>query len=433
MTAATGHGGGAAAAVRGAGAPPVPELVSPTNGAGLTAAAAGEFVGGVAVPPGLPPGCALLGDGERLWPVVAGIAYLRPDDALRAVVVDRLARGDDAAALRLLLADQDRFAPTPPPGGHALDRLLADDPARGGPGRLTLRTAMRLLGFGPVGDYFAYRWLSPTYLSGLVLLGRAAAAGRPVVEVACGIGHFLRALERRGFATAGVDVVFAKLYLARRFLDVRGPLACGDVEAGPVLAPGRDARTAFCHDAFYFFARKDAALAHLRALAGPTGAVAVGHVHTRGDAHAAGFPEAVDGYRARLPAGSTLLDDAALPGVWYGRTGFPGEEAGGGAAAVAWVEGTTRDRPLDWLAPAREPGAALRRNPLLTPRGVAWPSASWRAEYEADATAARLGGAHLARLASRVDDGDPDRALPPRPARERALRDRLLVDLPPRW
>ena len=414
-------------------------LLSPTNHRPLAEASAGTEVGGLSVPEGLPPDAALLSDGERLWPVVDDIAFLRPGEDLRAAAAQQLSEGRVDGALRLLLADQDRFAPTPPPSPASLDRLLADDPRRGGRAALDLRDAMRLLSYGPVGDYFAYRWMSPTYLSGLVLLGRAAQDDRPVLEVACGIGHYLRALEQFGFEVAGVDIVFSKLYLARRFLGVRGRLVCGDVERGTVLAPADDqSRTVFCHDAFYFFERKRAALEHMRALAGPDGALAVGHVHTRGDAHEAGFSESVDDYRARLSEQATLLDDAALPAVWYGTADYPAVTASPAAQAVAWTEGRLRDEPLDWSRLARLAPEGLRQNPLLTPDGVAWPSPGWRAEYEADASAAELGPYHLEALAARpvaefAHAVGTSRPTSPRQTPPQRLRDRLLVNLPERW
>lgn len=414
-------------------------LLSPTNGEVLRPATPGDEVGGVSVPGQLRGGSAVLTDGELLWPVVEGIPLLRPKESLRCEVLGRLAAGEPDRALAVALGDQDRFAPTPPPNDDDLAQLIADDPSRGGGADLTLRQAMALLSYGPVGDYFAYRWVSPTYLSGLVLLGLVAARDRRVVEYACGIGHYLRALELLGYEAAGVDIVFSKLYLARRYLGVRGPLICGDVEASPVLAPSPADRTVFCHDAFYFFERKRAALTHLREVAGAGGALAVGHVHTRGDAHEAGFAESLGDYRARLDAGTALLDDAELARVWYGTGELPRGEAGESAPAVAWTEGKRLGEPVDWLLLARVDPGGLRQNPLLGAEDVDWPSAAWRREYEADAAAAKLGPYHLAELARRPRvapsgrlGGGPQRTALASSPRE-LLRDRQLVHLPARW
>ena len=304
-----------------------------------------------------PRGTNLLTDGERLWPVVDGIPYLREGElAERAAEHLRHDRVD--AARRLLLTDRDRFAPGDPAQPGALDPLFGAN--------ATLRSAMQTLGYGPVGDYFAHRWTSPTYLTGVRLLERTVCAGRPVIEVACGIGHFLRLLEQRAVPTIGIDIVYSKLWLARRFLGVRGQLVCGDIERSPVVRLGgtetERSATVFCHDAFYFFERKAAALRHLRSLAGPVGRLAVGHVHTRQDRHEAGFALSVEDYQA--------LADAPV----YG------EGACVRPAAVYWVEGGTNAR----LFPLEEENADLRLNPLLSRHGVRWPSEGWRREYEAD-------------------------------------------------
>ena len=328
------------------------QLISPHNGEVLRSA-----------------GSHLLTDGELLWPVVDGIAYLRPHHDLREEVVAQIWLDNVAGARRLLLRDQDRFSPTAPPDAAALDALLDPDADH------SLREAMQLLCYGPVGDYFAYRWCTPTFLSGLTLLGKTAAPERPVVEFACGIGHFLRALEARGLATVGVDIVFSKLWLARRYLGVKGPLVCGDIEVGPVLAPGPE-RTVFCHDAFYFFEKKKAALDHLRAVAGG-GNLAVGHVHTQLDAHEAGFSASLPTYRQLT--GSRLIDDTDAARQWY-EADRPLAAATPDSPAIGWVEGRTNGKRIDWLTPRGE----LRLNPLIGQSGLCYPSEGWRRGYEAD-------------------------------------------------
>ena len=372
--------------------------------------------------------------------MVEGIAYLRPKEMLRARVSAALDRGDQRAALRHLLADQDRFSPTAPPEDAALDRLLD-----GAEGDLTLREAMRLLNFGPVGDYFAHRWSSPTFQSGAGLLARALSPGRPVVEVACGIGHFLRLLEGNGYEAAGIDIVFAKLWLARRFLGVEGALVCGDIEAGPVLAfdvlaqAGPTSATVFCHDAFYFFEDKTAALAHLRQIA-HGGAVAVGHVHTAGDAHEAGFAERLIDYRALAPATSALWDDGSLALAWVRGEAQPAA-ATSQSAAITWLEEGAAPEPSPARGPSRRAPyyrpEALRVNPLLTAAGATFPSPGWRREYADDA---RVLGAHSllalgdeAAVRKLVAGGAT--ALSNLPESERALRwrQRVLLDLPERW
>ena len=366
------------------------QLISPTNGHPLR-----------------PAGPQLLTDGERLWPLVDGIAYLREGPLARHAVT--LLENDQIdAARRALLTDRDRFAPGEPADPAALDLLFAPN--------TSLRTAMQILGYGPVGDYFAHRWTSPTYGTGTELLERTVRTGEPVVEVACGIGHFLRLLEQHDFTTIGIDIVYSKLWLARRFLGVRGLLVCGDIERSALLrfvTLERVAPTVFCHDAFYFFERKDAALRHLRQLAGKAGRVAIGHVHTRQDAHEAGF--------AATPADYQQLTSA--PVLSEGRADDP--------AAVYWIEGGENEQ----LYSLRNATPGLRWNPLLSREGVRWPSAGWRREYEADC--ARTGTKSLAAIWEMADRtslvSDAPRAVLTTTDYQHYHAQRLLVNLPAQW
>ena len=383
----------------------------------------------------------ILTDGRSEYPVVDGIPYLldastRPGlERARERACELLRRGDERAALRLLLRDQDRFSPTAPPSEAAVDALID------GRDTLSLREAMALLNYGPVADYFAYRWSSPTFQSGLALLERAGRPHQPLVEVACGIGHFLRHAEGEGRAVVGVDIVFSKLWLARHFLGVTGPLVCGDIERSAVLALGgaeiggsdgaARSCTVFCHDAFYFFEDKPSAYAHLRALAGEGGTVVLGHVHTRTDAHEAGFAERLTDYRQLLPTGAALLDDVSLACAFLSRDD-DGEAASAKSTAFALVDGPQHHAHASWI-PARD---ALRLNPLLTSDGLAFPSAGWRREFEEDSEPlgrTSLGAFAKTRRVQALVNGDTAIADLGEEEAASLYRHRVLLNLPARW
>jgi SAM-dependent methyltransferase len=239
---------------------------------------------------------------------VDGIPYARAGrDALRHRVAELLGEGDVDGARVALLADADDWWDAAPPPDEQLARVAS---------ATTLREAMDLLGMGRVGDYFAHRWSDPTYLAGLALLQQHWPADRAVVEVACGAGHLLRELAQRGLPDlVGVDVVWAKLWLAQRFVCPSARYVCADVTDLPDLEVAAPAYV-LCHDALYFVRDKAAAAAAMLALAGPGGTVVVGHAHVA-DPH--GAPVPAQDYARLLGAEHRVRRRRAHPALLAGR------------------------------------------------------------------------------------------------------------------
>lgn len=346
------------------------------------------------------------GRSER-WPVVDGIAYLRAgSEALAAAVLKRLDAGDRAGALVLLLAENDRWWTEPPPPPEDLRRLIE------GKDELSVREAMRLLGWGRVGDYFAHRWSDPTFVAGLTLLDAHWTAPRTAFELACGIGHYLRALGQQGVEVVGADVVFAKLWVARHWVAPQSKLLCFDADGRWPVGVRTD--LAFCHDAFYFFANK---LAVARELGAAAPVVALAHIHN------AEHPNLSRGYGMTrevveaMFAGAVFYDDEVLTRA--GATGSmpqPGASRGTEAFALVVGAGPASARgPFD-LPP---PGRFLRRNPLCGANGLSWPSARYAEEYGRRVT-----------YSGRADL--PTETLMA-PEWAEAARRRELIDLPERW
>ena len=387
----------------------------------------------------------VLSDGASRWPVLDGIAYLRSGladqprpAALRRAALAAIDAGDERGALALLLTDQDSHAPLPAPSLETTLALVDAVRAK----QETLRGAMRALNFGPVADYFAHRTSTPTFLSGLALL---AHAGRPrglVVELACGVGHFLRELSAHGVPALGVDLVFAKLWLAHHFVATDSTLVCADAIHVPVACP--PATTVFCHDAFYFFADKAQAAQRWMKLAGNSGSVLIGHAHSALVAQSvAGSPLTPAGYAALFP-GSTMFDDADLTASALAFTRAPHRDIdtldAADAVAMVWpcqpqplFEASKNGSRNPWWpdilqSPADTP---LRLNPLLGSRdGCAdplWPSPRFAAEYAPQAS--YLGGPmpspqQIALAVNGMRDDSEIAAL---------ARRRVLVDVPERW
>ncbi|TCZ64942.1 class I SAM-dependent methyltransferase [Roseicella aquatilis] len=357
----------------------------------------------------------------RRWPAPDGIPFLRAGRAdLAAEALARLDAGDRQGALVLLLADQDDWWRGPAADPAALHELVR------GQDRLPLREAVTLLGWGPVGDYFLHRWSDPTFLAGLALTEAHWAAPRTAFELACGIGHHLRELARLGLAVTGVDVVFAKLWVARHWVLRDGGAArllCLDAaQDWPAL--GRFDLMA-CHDAFYFLEPKPAILARLRGLLDPArGVLAVSHVHNSAWPNLSSGSAVTAAAMAGLFPTAAFYDDAELTRALVERRApcpaAPEVLAAVEAFAVAEGPGLPPPRAVEGLLALPRPGAALRRNPLYGRDGrLAWPSERYAREYGPRATYPPVTAV-------------PEHAVLGAASAEQARR-RELLDLPERW
>ena len=349
---------------------------------------------------------SLSAEGER-WPVIDGIPYLRVGrDDLRRRTLEHLDGGRTDEALVLLLADQDDWWTGPEADAKDLRRLVHERDT------LNLREAMALLGWGPVADYFTYRWSDPTFIAGLALLEAHWVAPGTVFELACGIGHYCRELSRCGVRCTGGDVVFAKCWIARHWFAPECEFVVFDAAATwPVFDKRFD--LVHCQDAFYFLDQKQYVAKHLREIVEHDGVLAVGHLHNVAYAGGAKGPAlAFDEWQALFPA-AHIYDENELLRAMLDRKA-PEQSAWRADAAVeAWslVEGAGPPRPIDTGIAVPPPSATLRPNPLITENGIAWPSERYREEYGSKAPWA-------------------DAAITNRVAPERT---RVLVDLPERW
>lgn len=354
-----------------------------------------------------------LSDGHHRWPVVDGIPYLRAGrDALRDRAVAALDGGDPAEAAVALLADQDDWWDEAPPSPESRRRAL---------GATTLREAVDRLGLGRVGDYFLHRDHDP---SGLAVLGLTAAhppAGRGVLDLACGAGHLLRHLALHGHRDlTGLDVVFAKLWLARRFVlpdPDAATLVCADLTAPWPVAVDGGPRWVALHDALYFFDDPAALVDAAVERAGPEGAVLAAHCHHVDHPLAqAGRPRSAPGWSALLPGATTYAEEELTSAVLEHRAPVAADvDELGGTEAVALARDTDPAR-FDAALLDPPPDAAFTLNPLYVDRVRHWPSERWAAEY----------GARAATYLPEI--------LPAERAHGRHDRHRrLLVALPERW
>ncbi|GJE32616.1 class I SAM-dependent methyltransferase [Methylobacterium oxalidis] len=367
------------------------------------------------------------------WPVLDGIPYLRI--GREALIAEVLAHLDEEApgngrekALVALLADQDDWWTGPPADPADLAALVH------GREEATLRDAVRLLGWGRVGDYFLHRWSDPTYLAGLALLEAHWNEPACVFEFACGIGHYLRALQRHGAKVAGADVVFAKLWVARHWVvGEKAQLVCFDAGSPHWPVSGAPVDLVVCNDAFYFLDDKAGLLECLRQNAGDDGWLALSHIHNSDrPGFSAGRAVSAEDIEELFPD-ALVYDDAELTRALVETRApaprLPAEIRSCEAFSVVAGPGM-RPAPrsvVDGLSLPRE-GTQLRLNPLYVPDGagayaIRWPSERYEQEYAAQVTyPMRSPGPEAL-----------DWVGPPSAPEADRVRRREFVDLPERW
>ena len=341
--------------------------------------------------------------------MVDGIPYLRVEsEGLVAVALDHLDAECPDDALVALLTDQDDWWTGPATDLGDLKRLVRERDT------LSLREAMALLKLGPVADYFAYRWVDPTYLAGLALMEAHWPHPANAFELACGIGHYLRDLTKRGIACVGADVVFAKCWLAKHWVAPDADYVVFDAGAAWPLDEARFGLVT-CHDAFYFLPDQPTVAARLRRLVADDGVLAVSHLHNADHrAGATGPARSVAAWRAMFPDAVVYDERDLLRSLLGAETPVPVGWADD-VETEAWslVEGGAPPRVLTGGLAMPDPRATLRPNPLLVDGDAQWPSERWRDDYAA--------GCWWALPASQL------------PVAADPVRLRRVVDLPERW
>jgi SAM-dependent methyltransferase len=373
-----------------------------------------QFISPYSARPLAPEGPHLLSDGERCWPYLAGIPYLRTErEQLRVEAVELIQAGAIDEALALLLCDR-RHTGIPP--ANRKDALaLARSPS-------TIREAMKRLNFGDMYPYVFHRWSLPTFLSGLALLELHAPRKGTMLEVGCGAGHFIRAWTRGGGTAIGSDVVFANVWLAKTFVEPTARFVCFDANRPfPVATDAVD--FVFVHDTLHYIDDKPAAVAEMRRVS-PSGTLLAGHVHNAdADNPSAGSPLSLAEYRELLSPVCTY-DDDSLTNVAL--TGDACATRGGAAEGAAFAFTSNGRLSAEAGAPLVMPSADVRLtlNPLLWERSLV-DNDKFQSEFFKD-------WPYLQNLAARAPHAVANAFTTARSVAQ-MLRDRTLLDLPEGW
>jgi len=128
----------------------------------------------------------------------------------------------------------------------------------------------------PVFNYFTYKFGQPRFLVGQSLLMILPFENKPILDIACGVGHTVHYLTFRNSKqpVIGVDRNFAKLYLAKKIVAPRGNYFCAEADYTLPFADGTFAGI-FCSDAFEFFTYREASVRDMKRVLNKNGVIII--------------------------------------------------------------------------------------------------------------------------------------------------------------
>ncbi|HEY7113569.1 MAG TPA: methyltransferase domain-containing protein [Thermoanaerobaculia bacterium] len=128
-------------------------------------------------------------------------------------------------------------------------------------------------------NYFAFRFGQPRYLTGLSLASLMSHSTRPILDLACGVGHMLHywSMSRPRQPLVGLDRTFFLLYIAKRWIAPNADYICAEGDMGLPFR-GRSMSGVYCSDAFHYFLRKSQAAREARRVLDDNGVIALSRI-----------------------------------------------------------------------------------------------------------------------------------------------------------
>ncbi|MGQ0570975.1 MAG: methyltransferase domain-containing protein [Armatimonadota bacterium] len=308
---------------------------------------------------------------------------------------------------------------------------------------ITLRTAIRQLKLRG-GNYFFHRFSDPSFVGSLALVPAISTADTPLLDLCCGVGHFSYTFAQRlgTHAVVGLELDFACLYLARRFLVPEGQFVCCDAGGGLPFAD-RLFASVFCSDAFHYVVAKHNVARDLLRVLDEQGVVLLTHLHNGLCRNfTAGRPLAPGGYRRlfselspRVYKDSWLLDAVlGKRALDLSQDSLPDDLANEPVIALS----ATRDEEFYKVYPPVDLTYRpdwLRVNPLYSMRTekdqvilrVQFPSPEYEAEFGACRQYMPESIALPAALLQGLETGREDETV------HELVERRVLLELPPRY
>ncbi len=146
-------------------------------------------------------------------------------------------------------------------------------------------------------NHFYYKFSQPRHLAGLSLASLLPVSEKPILDLACGFGHFMHYWikthpEQR---VVGVDRNFFQLYVARNWVAQGGDFICSEADLKlPFSSHGFCG--VFCADAFHYFLRRWQCAEEMKRVTEPEGLIILARFGNNQAEPREGYELSVEGY-----------------------------------------------------------------------------------------------------------------------------------------
>ena len=166
-------------------------------------------------------------------------------------------------------------------------------------------------------NHFYYKFSQPRHLAGLSLASLLPVSEKPILDLACGFGHFMHywLATHPGQRVIGLDRNFFQLYVARNWLAPGGDFICFEADL-KLPFPSHSLGGVFCADAFHYFLRRWQCAEEMKRVIEPGGLIILarfgnGQVEPREgyELSVAGYVRLFDGLAWRMVSENDLLQE----------------------------------------------------------------------------------------------------------------------------
>lgn len=146
-------------------------------------------------------------------------------------------------------------------------------------------------------NHFFYKFSQPRHLAGLSLASLVPFSEKPILDLACGFGHFVHYWSTADpkQRVVGVDRNFFQLYVAKNWVAPRGDYICSEADLKLPFS-SKSFSAVFCADAFHCFLRRWQSAEEIKRVIEPSGLIILARFGNSQATPREGYELSVAGY-----------------------------------------------------------------------------------------------------------------------------------------